>query len=455
MKILFCIYQLDFADHIAISYLSAIAKKRGHTTYFSVLKDFEQNLELVRPDLVAYSFNIFGFDEVVAAHKLLQPIYGFKSIAGGPHCTSFPELYPETGVDTYCIGEGELAWDEYLSRIEEGKPFDDVANLITPKGANPVRPWIVDLNELPLADRDLVLSNSFLKETPKKTFYATRGCPFSCYYCVNNFYNDLYKGKGKVIRRFSVDRVINEIKDVRSKYRMDFLKFGDDLFALRADDWLREFAERYSKEVNIPFNCFLRFDWVTDELISLLKKSNCYSVHLSVDSASPKVREMVLGRKMKDVDIPAQLSMIHDHGIHTLVNFMLAAPESTVEDDLETIEIGYKGKVTYLNYTTTTPTKGTKLYDYSISHGLIDLSNYSQDLFGFGKPSQLVIFSQKEKDIRYNVYLLGAFASRLPNPFRWAVKLLIRHTRPNDFYMWVRNTYKKYYFDRGIFNLDN
>jgi radical SAM superfamily enzyme YgiQ (UPF0313 family) len=423
-------------------------------TYFCVLKDFEQILENVRPDLVAYSLNIFGFDEVVAEHKRLQSIYGFKSIAGGPQCTSFPELYSETGIDTYCIGEGELAWDEYLSRVEKGEPFDNVANLITPKGANPVRPYVEDLGTLPIADRDLVLSNSFLKETPKKTFYASRGCPFSCYYCAVSFYNALYKGKGKVIRRFPVDRIIDEIKDVGSKYRMDFLKFGDDLFALRPDDWLNAFSERYIKEINIPFNCFLRFDWVTDELIEILAKMNCYSVHLSVDSTSEKVREMVLGRKQKKVNIIEQLKMIHRHKIHTFVNFMLAAPDSTVEDDLETIEFGYKGKVTYLNYTTTTPTKGTKLYDYVTSHGMVDLTDYSQDLFGFGKPSQLIIFSQKEKDIRYNVYLLGGVASHLPNPFRWFVKMVIKHTKPNDFYMWIRKVHMKWYFEKGIFNLD-
>lgn len=57
---------------------------------------------------------------------------------------------------------------------------------------------------------------------------------------------------------------------------MDFVKFGDDLFAAKTDDWMEEFVEKYSKRIGIPFNCFLRFDTVEDELLKLLKKAGCF-----------------------------------------------------------------------------------------------------------------------------------------------------------------------------------
>ena len=37
MKILFVTHDLRYADHIAIAYLSAIAKQLGHNTYFCTL----------------------------------------------------------------------------------------------------------------------------------------------------------------------------------------------------------------------------------------------------------------------------------------------------------------------------------------------------------------------------------------------------------------------------------
>ena len=453
MKILFCIYQLDFADHISLSYLSAIAKNRGHETYFTLLESFEESLKNTNPDIVAYSLNIFGMNEIIENHKKIKEKYSFKSIAGGPGVTFNSDAYKDSQIDVFCIGEGEYAFDEYLSKMEKGESVDNILNLITKNNKNIVRPWIKNLDTLPFPDRDITLANSYLKDTPKKTFYATRGCPFSCYYCANNYYNELYKGKGKIIRRFSPERLIEEIKYVGSRYRMDFVKFGDDLFALKADDWLRKFSELYKKEINIPFNCFLRFDTVTDELLQLLKDCNCYSVHLSVDSTSEHVREKILGRKMRKVNIEENLKLIHSYGIKTWVNFMLAAPDSTLEDDLSTIELSYKSNVTYAAYATTVPMKGTKLYDYVMEHGLIN-EEYISDMIGCTQKSMLNSLSEKEKNIRYNIYLVGPLISKFPNPFRQIAIFIIKHTKPNKLYILIRKLYYTYNIENVIFKLD-
>src|SRR3989338_1371004 len=240
MKILFVIHQLDYADHIAIAYLSSIAKQLNHLTFFCNMDKDDLNISIskINPDIVAYSVNILGYNKIVEANKKAKESHSFISIMGGPHPTYSPETFPESGMDVYCVGEGEYAFKEFLLQVEKGESFDDVANLITENKANPVRPLIRNLDELPFPDRDLVLSNSFLKNTAKKTFYATRGCPFKCSYCCNNYYHELYKAKGPIVRRFSVERIIQEIEDVKSKYRADFIKFGDDLFALKVDDWL-------------------------------------------------------------------------------------------------------------------------------------------------------------------------------------------------------------------------
>jgi anaerobic magnesium-protoporphyrin IX monomethyl ester cyclase len=95
-----------------------------------------------------------------------------------------------------------------------------------------------------------------------------------------------------------VVRLVQEIERVKSKYRMDFVKFGDDYFAMKADSWLEEFAEKYSKRIGIPFNCYLRLDLVTDDMLKLLKKAGCFSVHLGIDSTSMHIRNNVLKRRM-------------------------------------------------------------------------------------------------------------------------------------------------------------
>jgi len=455
MKVLFCIYQLDFADHIAIPYLSAVAKKLGHETFLCILK--ERNLsdvvKEIRPDVVAYSANIAGFEEMVVSHKAARKIYDFISIMGGPHPTFFPETFASTGVDAYCIGEGELAFEDFLRRVEQKKSYDDLPNLITASANNPVRPLIKNLDDLPFPDRDITLGNSFLKNTPKKTFYTMRGCPFQCNYCCNNYFRALYTGKGPAIRRFSVERVLTEIEYVKKRYRTDFIKFGDDLFAMVADDWLEEFAEKYPKRIGVPFNCYLRFDRVDEKLLVLLKKAGCFSAHLSVDSTSEFVREEILGRRMKKVDIIENLRLIKSYGINTWVNFMLAAPESTLEDDMRSIEMSKSGAVTYTAYSTTVPMAGTALYDYCCERDLIDFNQHKNDMTGCYSPSALKCFSTRERKIRFNIFLLGALIAKLPNPLDKLAVQLIKIIPPNPLFQKLRSIYYKYSIENTIFRL--
>lgn len=455
MKVLFVITQLDYADHLAVAFLSAIAKEQGWQTALCVLAndDFDDALDRFKPRVVAYSANVIGFEQIRSVHAAARKKHDFTAILGGPHATFTPESFGESGMDAYCVGEGEEAFRDFLGRVAKGEPFDDVANLVTAKGANPVRPLTKNLDDLPFPDRDITLSHSYLKDTPKKTFYATRGCPYKCTYCCNNHYHELYRGKGQFVRRFSPERVISEIEYVKGKYRTDFVKFGDDCFALRSDPWLVEFVEKYKKRVGIPFNCYLRLDSVDDALLKLLKDAGCFSVHLSVDSTSKHVREKILKRNMREIDIEATLRKIASYGINTWVNYMLAAPDSTVEDDLATISMSRKGKVTYPAYSTTVPMYGTWLYDYCVERGLLDLSRHKSDMSGCSGPSELACFTQREKEIRYNIYLLGALVSKLPFPLERLGMKLITQVRPNRFFKYLRDKMFIYYIENKIFRL--
>jgi len=455
MKILFVVHEIDFADHIAIAHLSSIAKQLGQLTFFCSLdhSDLPATVGGLKPDVVAYSVNIMGYRAIVEAHKRAMRVSNFISIMGGPHPTYSPETFSESGMDAYCIGEGEYPFRDFLIRVEQGEPFDDIENLITKEKANPVRPLIRNLDELPPADRDLTISNSLLKDAPKKTFYATRGCPFACAYCSNNYYRKLYKGKGPLVRRFSVDRLIQEIERVKGKYRMDFVKFGDDVFVPRASDWLVEFAEKYSKRVGVPFNCYLRLDTIDDDLLRLLRQAGCFSVHLSADSTSWHVREHILRRHMQSENIVERLRKIREHGINTYVNFMLAAPESTLQDDLDAIRMCKEGRVTYPSFSTTVPMKGTDLYNYCVEHGFIDPQTHKSDMAGCLEKSTLSCFSEHEKKVRYNVYLLGSVIAKIPFPWDKLAMALIKTVPPNRLFKRVRKWVYQYYITNKIYKL--
>ena len=455
MKILFAIHDLGFADHIAIAYLSSIAKQLKHLTFFCSLdrNDFIAAIDKVKPDVIGYSVNIIGYRKTIEAHKKAKKLHNFISIMGGSHPTFSPETFSESGMDAYCVGEGEYAFRDFLIKVERDDSFDNIENLITRNKANPVRPLIRHLDELPPADRDLVIANSFLKHAAKKTFYASRGCPFKCAYCCNNYYHELYKGKGPFVRRFSVERVLQEIEDVRRKYRMDFVKFGDDCFVFKADNWLEEFSEKYPKRIGIPFNCYLRLDTIDEAMLKLLKKAGCFSAHLSVDSTSHHVRENILRREMRGENVIEKLRLVRQYGINTWVNYMLAAPESTLQDDLDTIKLSREAKITYASYTTTVPMEKTDLYNYCVQQGLIDPSAHIGDMSDLGEKSTLSSFPEKEKNIRYNILLMGALIAKLPFPLGKVALFLIKVIPPNIFFKKIYDNLLHYYETKKIFKL--
>jgi len=408
---------------------------------------------MVQPDVVAYSVNVQSFKEIVKQHKMARTVKSFVSIMGGPEVTVSPETFDSSDIDAYCVGEGEYAFRDFLIRVSKKESFDNISNLITKAGVTPVRNIIANLDELPKADRDLILSNSYLKDIPKKTFYTTRGCPFHCAYCCNNHYHKLYKGKGKFVRRFSAERIIQEMEYVKRHYRTDFIKIGDDLFAMKADDWLKEFVDKYKTRVNIPFNCFLRFDRISDDLLCLLKKAGCFSVHLSVDSTSEYIREIILQRSMRKVDIVDTLKKIESFGIHTWVNFMLNIPESTIQNDLDAIVVCKKAKVTYPSFGTTDPMKGTELYNYCVKKKYIDPVTHAGNMLGLFGRSTLNCFTKKEKNITYNIHLLGSIIPKLPWPFWKLAVLMIQIIPPNGLFQKLHDWYHEYSITHTIFKL--
>ena len=155
----------------------------------------------------------------------------------------------------------------------------------------------------------------------------------------------------------------------------------------RTSDYKVKNQRVLSKKIKIPFNCFLILDMVNDDLLILLKEAGCYSVHLSVDSVSDYVREKILNRKMKKINIEEILKKIKKYKINTWVNYMLAAPCSTLQDDMRTIYMSKKAKVTYSQYSTTVPINKTTLYDYCIKNKIIK-SDYKGDMSKAKKKSE-------------------------------------------------------------------
>lgn len=452
MRILFVINNLGLMDPAGIAYLSAIAGEFGHERYLCILhnQDITKRIQEVKPDVIAYSLNSCEADEVFEVHRQLVKPTGIFSIMGGPHPTFYPESFEKSGVDAYCIGEGELVFANVLRTLSKGGNIDTLNGIKTKTKSNPLE-GLAYLDSLPMPDRDLILGSTFLAGFPRKTFLTSRGCPYSCAYCFNPTLRDMYRGNGTWMRRFSVDRVIREITDVRSKYRLNFVKFDDDNFALGGTGWLEEFSYKYRKEVGLPFNCLLRLENATDAVLRPLKNAGCHSITTSIDSSNEQIRKEILRRNIRIVhneELAEALLRIKEYGIHVFVNYITGVPTATAEDELNSIKMNQAGKITYANYTTLTPFHGTAIWNYCNSRGLYNNTNIPQSLM---KPTLLAGFTLQEKRVQRNVLLLGAFGCVLPHWLMLCLAWMVQIIPPNRLFILMYSLLKSHQISNKIY----
>jgi anaerobic magnesium-protoporphyrin IX monomethyl ester cyclase len=212
-------------------------------------------------------------------------------------------------------------------------------------------------------DKDLELNKN-------KMFFAGRGCPYNCTYCFNHRYNRLYKGKGNIIRRRSVDNIIQEIIAVKERYPMESLHFADDIFLLSDMDWMKEFSKRYRKEVNVPFICHIRANLVEDEIISLIKDAGCYSGFIGVECGDEEISKTLLKRNLSNEQIIRACKILKKYGIKFCTqNLMVLPVENPLEVDMKTRDLNIQCDPDFAWSSILFPYPRTEMGEYCVEKG--------------------------------------------------------------------------------------
>ncbi|MDP2905974.1 MAG: radical SAM protein, partial [Candidatus Omnitrophota bacterium] len=298
-------------------------------------------------------------------------------------------------------------------------------------------------------DRELVYyKGGHLRGLNVKSFMVSRGCAFSCSYCFNNAFNLLYADKGRIVRRRSVERVINEINNVRRDYPMDFVRFGDDIFCYALDEWLEEFSQRYRREVGLPFYCLIRPNLMTREVAGLLSRAGCFSVNMSIEAGSEKLRYKVLNRKMSDEVIYNAFNIARDFNINVYANSMLGLPLAQAKDELLTVRMMVKCNPSFPSFTIFAPFDGIELTRFAREHNLLSPGAVIKE--STWAASVLNCFTEKEKRVQLNIMHLGAAACKWPLLRPLILKYLI-YLSPNRAYFFIWFVMKNYLMAKYIF----
>lgn len=345
--------------------ISAILKRYGHQVDLLIGNDAGAFLNRIQPDdIIAFSIMSGEHHWALMVASEIKKKRRVLTVFGGPHPTYFPEIIDHPAVDVACCGEGEFAMLDLANAYDRGVDYSLVPNLSVKEGnsirRNEVRGLISELDTLPFPDRTIYYRFPLLRKSSMKPFMASRGCPFSCSFCFNERLRAIYSNKGRYVRFRSPENLIGEIKEVGSMHGLKSIYFMDDLFALD-QEWLKEFASLYKKEVKRPFVCSANVNTLNEEVIRLLKDSGCHAVSFGIETGSERLREALLNKGITNSQIEGVARLFKKYRLKFITFNMIGLPGETVHDALETVRLNIKIGADYPRCSILTPYPGTRI----------------------------------------------------------------------------------------------
>jgi len=435
MKVLFIISDLFIGEPIGALQLAAIVKKQGCRVDLIGLRSHPLflTLERIQPDVVAYSA---ASPEILLFKKADQVVRKWcrnngrqvLRIMGGPHPTYFPEILDQMDLDAICIGEGDHAITAILYCFSHHSPIKGIPNVVPRSGSpNDCRYELIsNLDELPFIDREVFYqAMPIAKDFGLRSIMVGRGCPYDCTYCHNHAFKKLFQGCGSILRRRSVEHVIEELKHLRDNYpRVTLFKFTDDTFAHRIDNWLREFLDQYKKEIGIPFYCLMRSNTLSREMARLLSEAGCVSMCMAVEHGNERVRNEVLKRGISDELLINSFLYAREFGIKTWGNTLFGIPGTTFQDDYESFIFTRKLAIVAPTFGPFYPYPKTVLTNKAIECGWLPADYDSTHSYGHISP--LNCFSEEDKQKQLALSYLGPLFCSLPDFMLPVLKMILK-----------------------------
>jgi len=354
----------------------------GHDVYLRALDDAghqawqeaREILEKTRPAMVGISVWTEKMESARRISRIAKDVCPSAPVIwGGPHatlmtaeCVAIPE------VDFVVKGEGERTLVELAKEILSGGAASNGVPGVyrrDPSGGPMLgskRSFEMDLDSLPLPDWESGLSEDdwIGRHGGIQSLMSSRGCPYPCKYCA------VEPIWGKKVRFHSVERVLEEIESrIRLTGNARF-HFWDDSFTLDAARTERLCRALIDRKSPARWTCITRADLVDEKLARLLKRAGCKYVTFGVESASPRILNLI-GKAKSTKEVDEAFAVCRRVGLRYNAYYMIGFPEETEEDMLMTIAHLGRSGASHVGLSVFTPYPGTALYDRTVELGLL------------------------------------------------------------------------------------
>jgi len=275
--------------------------------------------------------------------------------------------YLDEGADFVITGEAEYTLLELTGCIKNGlNAYASIKGIAFKKDGEvvktPGRPVIRYLDALPLPAWDLVDMELYRQAWMKSAGYfslnmsTTRGCPFKCNWCAKPIYGNRYNSRG-------TENVVEEIKLLKYKYKIDHIWFCDDIFGLKPG-WVKELAALLEKEkISIRFKIQSRADLLAEEeTVKALAQAGCENVWIGAESGSQKILD-AMDKGVTVEQINDATLLMKKHGIKPSFFIQFGYPGELKDDIRLTIDMINKLLPFEIGISVSYPLPGTSFYE--------------------------------------------------------------------------------------------
>lgn len=325
-------------------------------------------------------FGVCGYQQFRKGLNIAQYINQSKKrplfVLGAHGPSGAPDFFlKKYNADIVIRGEGERIWENLIKNLEQGKDWQNLKGLSWRRDEviqhNPDEALVEKLDLLPYPAWDLFPMDHYVLDkvnaaTPLDRCFpvlASRGCPQRCNFCYR-----MYEG----YRLRTVANVLEEIKELKERYRISYITFVDENLMSSTKRAL-SFCEGFEKaKLDVRWDCMGRLNVATPDVLSAMKKAGCTYINYGIES----VDQTSLDLMEKDLQVKEIYSGIENTiaaGLYPGLNVIWG----NIGDNAETLE---KGKEFLIKYNTplqirtikpVTPYPGTKLFQIALERGLL------------------------------------------------------------------------------------
>lgn len=351
--------------------------------------DFHRRVVASKADVIVLEPATTSFNWTMEVISRLKADISAVIVLTGPHASilAADTLKSYSFVDYVLLGEYEYSLLHLVQALDNRAKIGSLNGIAFRNDENEIEVHenitSIDPDLLPMPARHLFPAgdlngmhyyhDGFCQNRPAVQVHSSRGCPFSCNFCL--WTQTMYKpGKYKTI---SASKVVDEMVFVTENFGAKEVYFDDDTFTGNKKHVLQVCSEIISRKLTIPWSVMGDAMVADKEMLVSMKAAGCIGIKFGLESGVPEI--------LKNINKPLQLTKLEAvidtckrlrMKTHVSVSFgHFGETEDTIQQTMDYVTMLDSDSI---QFSLATPYPGTRFYDEVIRRDLLTAKEWNE-----------------------------------------------------------------------------